>query len=397
MEEISLLESFDDYYYYDYAEEDFPLRKVIDEYVNITNITEGEEGLSFFYNLVERFVTSDYGGSTDDLSFFFWDWQEWYDGDNLYLSRKRKPKKKRVTVDRGFKVLVDKYAEPIIEQIELESKVTAINYDSFPIEVTYEGTEGVSTSKAKNVIVTVPVGVLKAGTIEFTPDLDDGADYLGKGTDEYATKKYALDHIGPGKILHCALYWENMTASEIFWPTDKSFIQHNAPKPSAQGRFTQWINFYMFNGNVPILMGTVNGNHVDSMMNMTDEEVATEAVEKLRSVYGDENVPNPSNFLVKNWLNDENIRGAYSYTKPGNYFPRYYLKRSLPGLRPPNNILNFAGEATSEDQAGTVHGAVQEGKRAARGAISNLIYNPGPIGLRGLIQMLLVRLTSISA
>jgi len=133
------------------------------------------------------------------------------------------------------------------------------------------------------------------------------------------------------------------------------------------------------------------------MMNMTDEEVATEAVEKLRSVYGDENVPNPSNFLVKNWLNDENIRGAYSYTKPGNYFPRYYLKRSLPGLRPPNNILNFAGEATSEDQAGTVHGAVQEGKRAARGAISNLIYNPGPIGLRGLIQMLLDRLTSISA
>ena len=95
------------------------------------------------------------------------------------------------------------------------------------------------------------------GDITFIPDLDNGANYLDENSEEYETKDYALEHINPGKAIHCALYWENMDDDEIFWPNNASMFHLVAPEPSSQGRFTFWVNFYHFNGNIPILMGTV--------------------------------------------------------------------------------------------------------------------------------------------
>ena len=94
---------------------------------------------------------------------------------------------------------------------------------------------------------------LIAGDIEFIPSLINGAIY---DEGEYFKKEYGLKKLGPGKIIHCALYWENMT--NIFWPNTHDFFEFAAPDISLQGRFTQWVNFYKFNGNVPVLMGTVN-------------------------------------------------------------------------------------------------------------------------------------------
>ena len=67
-----------------------------------------------------------------------------------------------------------------------------------------------------------------------------------------------MNHIGPGKSLHCALYWEDMNGDEIFWPNESDYFHLMASEPYLQGKFTGWTNFYHFNGNVPILMGTVH-------------------------------------------------------------------------------------------------------------------------------------------
>lgn len=61
------------------------------------------------------------------------------------------------------------------KKIRLGAKVTAINYeDTSNALITFTNKNGVEHQvAAKTVLVTVPLGVLKAGTIKFTPSLPD--------------------------------------------------------------------------------------------------------------------------------------------------------------------------------------------------------------------------------
>lgn len=61
------------------------------------------------------------------------------------------------------------------------------------------------------------------------------------------------------------------------------------------------------------------------------------------------------------WVSDPFTRGAYAYVRVGGFGSREILGR------PVEDTLFFAGEATSTDgSAGTVHGAIRSGVRAAR-------------------------------
>ncbi|HEU4522815.1 MAG TPA: FAD-dependent oxidoreductase, partial [Thermoanaerobaculia bacterium] len=60
------------------------------------------------------------------------------------------------------------------------------------------------------------------------------------------------------------------------------------------------------------------------------------------------------------WQSDPFSRGAYSYASVGGRAAHRAL------ARPVESTLFFAGEATSSDQTGTVAGAVDSGRRAAR-------------------------------
>ena len=111
-------------------------------------------------------------------------------------------------------------------------------------------------------------------------------------------------------------------------------------------------------------------------MNMTDEEIAAEAVTKLRSIFGAE-VPDPTKSIVQNWLKDEFSKSAYSYNIVDGYYARSALSRSLPGDITEGNEkkdsrLHFAGEATSEYYYGLLQGAVYEGTRAASAVVEAL-------------------------
>ncbi|HEX8153273.1 MAG TPA: FAD-dependent oxidoreductase, partial [Thermoanaerobaculia bacterium] len=60
------------------------------------------------------------------------------------------------------------------------------------------------------------------------------------------------------------------------------------------------------------------------------------------------------------WQADPYSRGAYSYAAVGGSGAHDTLARPLRGT------LFFAGEATSADQTGTVAGAIESGRKAAR-------------------------------
>ncbi|HET6491911.1 MAG TPA: FAD-dependent oxidoreductase, partial [Burkholderiales bacterium] len=70
---------------------------------------------------------------------------------------------------------------------------------------------------------------------------------------------------------------------------------------------------------------------------------------------------------LHDWQHDLFARGAYSYVTVGGDHARETLAANL------KDTLYFAGEATDlEGEAGTVAGALQSGRRAAREAMGKL-------------------------
>ena len=187
-------------------------------------------------------------------------------------------------------------------------------------------------------------------------------------------KQYAIDHIGPGEIIHCALYW-NLTDDEVFWPNETSYFNFQGEEPYEQGKFTQWVNFYHFNGGTPILMAAAQADHVKAMMNKTDDEVVEIAMESLRSIF--EDAPDPDQTLVHNWLRDEFAQSAYSYDQEDAFYARLAYGQPLPGRGAEKARLHFAGEATSQFYFGLISGAVFEGERAGYDVAEHLtVINP---------------------
>lgn len=64
-------------------------------------------------------------------------------------------------------------------------------------------------------------------------------------------------------------------------------------------------------------------------------------------------------YLVSHWGVDENSLGSYSYGKVGEPHDLFET------LRVPVDNVFFAGEATSSDHSGSVHGAYSTGLMAA--------------------------------
>jgi len=255
----------------------------------------------------------------------------------------------------GLSTIVNKYAESLLPNIRLNSKVTRIDYSRSPALVTYVDTESgtETTVEAGKVLVTVPFGVLKAGDIEFVPSFAENGEAGER-------KQASIDNMNPGKYEKIALFWKDMTKDEIFWNTDIQHAMHvQKNEPDQQGNFTHWNSYYHVAG-IPMLESSASQRFVDIIENLTDEQVVAQAVEKLRQYYGRDVVPEPTHHFIPRWYADEYTKTIYAYAEPGaGYEVRTDLGATL------NDTLFFAGEATYELRFGTVHGALVSGLEAA--------------------------------
>ena len=79
----------------------------------------------------------------------------------------------------------------------------------------------------------------------------------------------------------------------------------------------------------------------------------------LKTIYGND-IPNPKEMLRTKWNANENALGCYSYVQQGGESNAYnVLAKSI------DDRIYFAGEHTSFDYRGTVHGAYVSGVVAA--------------------------------
>eukprot|EP00586_Coscinodiscus_wailesii_P006299 CAMPEP_0172480984 /NCGR_PEP_ID=MMETSP1066-20121228/6508_1 /TAXON_ID=671091 /ORGANISM="Coscinodiscus wailesii, Strain CCMP2513" /LENGTH=422 /DNA_ID=CAMNT_0013242843 /DNA_START=119 /DNA_END=1387 /DNA_ORIENTATION=- len=321
----------------DFARES--LRDVADRYLRKQKeLTDSDR--RFFELLFHTHVVADYASDPSDLSAKYWEYGNWTEGEDVYLT---------TYPDGGFSAAVDAYAAPIMSKIDLNSAVSSIDYDSSIISIQYKTNassgdeEVVKELKARHVILTVPLGVLKSRAITFNPPLP-------------TEKQNAINELGNGSLTKCILRWDDL---DMFWPKDTEWLLKIANTTDEQNRWTEFFNPYGVNGGRPILVGFVAGSESARVEELADEEITDEVLASLRSMFGNV-VPPPKEVIVSRWGRDEYSRGAYSYYKVGSSpRSRCELGKCL------QQRLYFAGEATDVDNPQTVHGALASGQRCA--------------------------------
>ena len=190
--------------------------------------------------------------------------------------------------------------------------------------------------------MTVSVGVLQSGDIQFEPELP-------------ASKQQAIDNLAMGTLNKI---W--MIFSYAFWDTDKDTIGYVSAE---KGQYTEWYYFEQLSqGNVLLCFN--GGEFGESSEGKSDQQLTDEAMAVLKTIYGND-IPDPSDVLVSRWHLDPYARGAYAYLKPGAQFTVREDYRS-----PVIDRLFFAGEATSSDYPALTEGAVRTGRQAANEIIN---------------------------
>lgn len=217
--------------------------------------------------------------------------------------------------------------------IQLNQRVSKIDYTNAKVEVTHNGT----ISYADYVIVTVPLGVLKANVIQFAPALP-------------STKQTAIQNIGMNCVNKFLLTWNT-----AFWDD----VQYLSYTPDIKDKYNYFVNLNKFHPNSNALMTFAYADYARQTETMTDAQVIDDIMTHLKDIYGN-NIPAPTNILRTKWQANDNTFGSYSYTAMSTEMRHFNdLAQEL------NDKLFFAGEHTEIDYFSTAHGAYLSGIREA--------------------------------
>ena len=211
-------------------------------------------------------------------------------------------------------------------------------------QIVYRGGSAVVSTQnekfeADAVIVTVPLGVLKSGNIEFAPALPVG-------------HQNAIAKLGMGTINKIVLEFPQMR-----WAPDAEFLTTEILNEKSPCHFHVNLNSYT---GKPILVGMIGGGKAKFMESLSDGELADATLTDLRRGFG-KNVPSPSGVRVTRWSADPFSRGSYSGHPLGSS-----SEDRLTLCEPIEDTVYFAGEATDEKDYGTLHGAYWSGQRVVR-------------------------------
>eukprot|EP00735_Rhodelphis_limneticus_P001080 TRINITY_DN11634_c0_g1::TRINITY_DN11634_c0_g1_i1::g.17479::m.17479 TRINITY_DN11634_c0_g1::TRINITY_DN11634_c0_g1_i1::g.17479 ORF type:complete len:522 (+),score=102.48,sp/Q8H191/PAO4_ARATH/31.95/8e-52,Amino_oxidase/PF01593.19/8.3e-78,NAD_binding_8/PF13450.1/1.1e-14,DAO/PF01266.19/1e-05,DAO/PF01266.19/0.047,NAD_binding_9/PF13454.1/0.00037,NAD_binding_9/PF13454.1/0.27,HI0933_like/PF03486.9/5.1e-05,HI0933_like/PF03486.9/21,Thi4/PF01946.12/3e-05,Pyr_redox_3/PF13738.1/0.00092,Pyr_redox_3/PF13738.1/18, len=201
------------------------------------------------------------------------------------------------------------------------------------------------------VIVTVPLGVLKRNGITFSPALS-------------TSKAEAISRVGYGNVNKLVLEFET-----AFWPEASSTHYYGlaVTDTSKRGLYTYFLNAVpLFGLNGVMTFGL--GDNADEADGMTLAERVQVATENMRLMFGLEETPVPTMALSSNWSSDPFAYGTYSYGKVDQDGQDDIYELGLPEC---DSMVYFAGEATSLEYRGSVHGGYLTGQRVAQSLIDN--------------------------
>jgi monoamine oxidase len=240
----------------------------------------------------------------------------------------------------GFSQILPSLAANI--PIELNQQVIKIEYNHNGVEVSTQNQH----YHADYVIITVPLGVLKSGTIRFTPSLPQD-------------KQNAINQLAMATYNKIYLFF-----AKPFWDKQFEWIGY-IPESQRMQESPDIMNFYKFTQS-PILLFFTAGSFGKEISHWDETKKLDYMMTILKKIYGN-NIPRPSSYIMTNWDSDPFSYGAYSYLPIGADVNSFKVL-----AQPVMNKLFFAGEATSTTDPGTVHGAFLTGDRAAKEIINTI-------------------------
>jgi monoamine oxidase len=256
--------------------------------------------------------------------------EEWGSGTSMGASQPRPAS--------GYGPLLEGLAAEALgdgAQLRLEAVVREIRWRRGTVEIEGDFFGKRFVERARHAIVTLPLGVLQAGTVRFRPALRD--------------KRAALGQLGSGPVIKAALrferaFWEELSSGTAFFHAPRAaFPTFWTPLPA----------------RVPLLIAWAGGPKAERLTHLSEESLIEQALRGARAVFG--RIPALAAALVHDWRRDPFACGAYSYLRVGGEGARQSLAEPLA------NTLFFAGEATDTGgEPGTVAGALQSGARAVR-------------------------------
>ena len=270
-------------------------------------------------------IENDVGAPLDAISALHFDGDTAFDGPD-------------VLVKGGYDTLL----APLAKGLDIRLGETVNRIATGKDGVTVETDKG--RHQAAHVVVTVPLGVLKAGSIRFEPPLPKA-------------QVEAIAAIGFGNLGKVSVSFD-----QAFWPSEAHYISFVARE---RGRYAEIVNLMPSQG-AAVLTLVASGAYAQTLDAMEDQAVIADVMQALQAMFGTPQSP-PKGLVRHVWSSDPFARGTYSFTATGT-LPAHFealAKPAGPGLW-------LAGEHTVFDYHGTAHGALISGTRAADAILESL-------------------------
>lgn len=258
----------------------------------------------------------------------------WNDGDERRLGR----------LPSGYDRVMAHLARGLDAHLRLARVVRRVDWRPGRVTVTSagEGAGAVATHVARAAIITVPLGVLAQpaggeGAIAFDPEPAEA---------RRAMARLAMGHVRRLVVLFREPIWRRRTPDLVFLHAPDSTLP------------VWWASA----GDAPMLVGWAGGPRAASLP--ADEALTAAALDALARDLGlapDVVRSSVVQAWTHDWEEDPYARGAYSYPLVGG------AEAAAALAEPAGRTLVFAGEACAPGgENGTVHGAIESGRAAAR-------------------------------
>ena len=278
-----------------------------------------EDQTTQFLHMCRTNIEDEYGASLDQISFQTWK-------QETQFERKQKNPNSDLIINEGYGRLVELLAQNL--NISLNVQVKKISIENGGVRIS----DGTREWVAEQVVVTVPLGVLKSRKIEFSPPLPDRHQQL-------------IDRIGFGRFEKVIV-----TVPTRFWPSNKTWLEYFS---NSTERVASFFNHDRNSGS-QTLIGLATGALAKIWPQLSKQDLLQKTLGALNPLTS--SPVQALDFKATAWCEDPFTLGSYSFPAVGQ---KITDRRAL--TEPVSGRLHFAGEATDTEEYGTVSGAYTSG------------------------------------
>lgn len=297
---------------------DLPLSELFERERRSYNLNNLQTRL--WYQHIRQSIEINAATDYEKLSAKYYDIEQEFDGDHVVFPNGYDEIFKGITTGLNIKL------NTIVKQVNCNSDLKLVNLE------TSNG-----NFKAKKVVITVPIGVLKQKSIKFHPELP-----ISKLN---SISKLQMGHLNKLVLIFDQASW--IHSYDFYFPLPIDYSQN----------FRLIMNWKRFT-NHSALIFLITGSFSKILEDKEDQQVVDEAMKVLRYIIP--RISNPIAFKFTRWTKDPFSYGSYVSIPPGAH-PNDLIEVS----KQVDDYLYFAGEATDNKYLSSVHAAYFSGIREA--------------------------------